>query len=718
MSQEGLVDIIGTHPEIPTEFIANVGTAVPIANQLELLGSVVAAAGIPFRSIASGNTVTYQVQYASAIAATDATDVGLAAFNSSDFTVDANGFVTLSATAGGTSFTVDASTPPGTNPVAPSAMGLVTVTGGQVAAGSTANVIRTNSLAVNTYTIEIQRSSAQVATTIGANGVSHFDNTDFTVDANGFVSLSGAVGQTLTGDTGGALAPTAGNWNILSQPTAGASVTFDGLVSTLSFNVTDANSNTYIGSLVGYNNTLAVANTGLGYGAFEQVTSGSNNVAIGYGSLNRLLGGDTNTAVGVNSLNQITSPNNNVAIGYAAGTNITTGGNNILIGVSAGNGFASTEHSNIVIGQSLGTVADANTIRIGVQGAGGGQQNRCFLAGIVGITVSNEQFVTIDSTTGQLGIRTSSGVGETITGDSGGALNPTAGNWNLLGSGSITTVGSGSTLTTQLTGLTNHNVLIGAGTSTITNVAPSATSGVALISQGAASDPAFGTVVVAGGGTGATTLTGVLTGNGTSAVTANAITQYAVVIGGASNAVASTSVGSAGQVLQSSGAGVNPAYSTATYPSTTGANTMLISTSANVVTTTTFVEAGAYTPVLAFGGASVGITYGTQLGRYIRVGNMITLTVDITLTNKGSSVGNATISLPSAAAAGVPTVEMLAFLLTVTTTGTYTTLDLPASASTGTLVQVIATTGAAAALTNTAFGNTSVIRISGSYFVG
>jgi hypothetical protein len=78
------------------------------------------------------------------------------------------------------------------------------------------------------------------------------------------------------------------------------------------------------------------------------------------------------------------------------------------------------------------------------------------------------------------------------------------------------------------------------------------------------------TIAVANGGTGATTLTGVLTGNGTGAITANAVTQYGVVIGGASNAVGSTAVGSAGQVLQSGGAGVNPSYSTATYPSSSG----------------------------------------------------------------------------------------------------------------------------------------------------
>lgn len=83
--------------------------------------------------------------------------------------------------------------------------------------------------------------------------------------------------------------------------------------------------------------------------------------------------------------------------------------------------------------------------------------------------------------------------GETLTGNTGGAISPTAGNWNTLGTGSITIAGAGSTLTTQLTDLTNHAILVGAGTATITNVGPSATTGQVLQSQGAASDPAFST---------------------------------------------------------------------------------------------------------------------------------------------------------------------------------------------------------------------------------
>ena len=131
-------------------------------------------------------------------------------------------------------FTVDASTPPGTNPVIPNA-GNITVTGGQVAAGTTANVIQTDSLAANTYTIQVQRSQAVASTTIGDNGVCHFDSAHFTVDSNGFVSASGTgVGETITGDTGGALSPTAGNWNIFG----GTGCKTAGSGSTLTINVT------------------------------------------------------------------------------------------------------------------------------------------------------------------------------------------------------------------------------------------------------------------------------------------------------------------------------------------------------------------------------------------------------------------------------------------------------------------------------------------------
>ena len=191
MSQVSIIDIEGNHPQIPTQFDANVGFAVPIANVLEILSAVVAAGSIPTQTVGSGNTITTNIQISQAIAATDATKIGLSAFNSADFTVDANGFVSLLGPAATSAYTVDAFTAPGTNPVVPNGSGIITVTGGQVASGTVgANIIRTDSLAANTYKIEIQRSTAVPATNSANNGVSHFDSGIFTVDSNAFVSIT------------------------------------------------------------------------------------------------------------------------------------------------------------------------------------------------------------------------------------------------------------------------------------------------------------------------------------------------------------------------------------------------------------------------------------------------------------------------------------------------------------------------------------------------
>lgn len=135
--------------------------------------------------------------------------------------------------------------------------------------------------------------------------------------------------------------------------------------------------------------------------------------------------------------------------------------------------------------------------------------------------------------------------------------------------------------------VTNHNVIVGAASNGLTSVAPSATVGYPLVSQGSSADPSFAVLTIPGGGTGVPTVTGVLTGNGTSPITGSAVDQYDVLVGGASNAVGSVGPGSAGQVLQSGGASANPAYSTATYPATAGTNgTFLQSNGTNFVNST------------------------------------------------------------------------------------------------------------------------------------
>jgi hypothetical protein len=52
-------------------------------------------------------------------------------------------------------------------------------------------------------------------------------------------------------------------------------------------------------------------------------------------------------------------------------------------------------------------------------------------------------------------------------------------------------------------------------------------------------------------------------------------------------------------------------------------------------------EEGTWTPTLEFGNANTGITYATQAGYYTKVGNLVTATCYLQLSNKGSSVGSA-----------------------------------------------------------------------------
>ena len=80
------------------------------------------------------------------------------------------------------------------------------------------------------------------------------------------------------------------------------------------------------------------------------------------------------------------------------------------------------------------------------------------------------------------------------------------------------------------------------------NISPSATSGVPLISQGVSSQPIYGTAVVAGGGTGVTTMT----------------TAYAPMCAGTTATgalqVASTGLGTSGDVLTSNGSSALPSF--------------------------------------------------------------------------------------------------------------------------------------------------------------
>jgi hypothetical protein len=64
---------------------------------------------------------------------------------------------------------------------------------------------------------------------------------------------------------------------------------------------------------------------------------------------------------------------------------------------------------------------------------------------------------------------------------------------SVTGNGSILATPTTGNVVVELQGLTNHSILVGAGTTTITNVGPTATAGQVFQSQGGSTDPAFST---------------------------------------------------------------------------------------------------------------------------------------------------------------------------------------------------------------------------------
>ncbi len=110
--------------------------------------------------------------------------------------------------------------------------------------------------------------------------------------------------------------------------------------------------------------------------------------------------------------------------------------------------------------------------------------------------------------------------------------------------------------------VTQYNIITGGASNTLNNVAPSATSGVPIISQGASSQPIFGTALVAGGGTGNTSAT-----------------AYAVLCGGTTSTGAYqsiASVGTTGQVLTSNGASALPTFQAAGGGSGGGSTSLIL----------------------------------------------------------------------------------------------------------------------------------------------
>lgn len=282
-------------------------------------------------------------------------------------------------------------------------IGASTTTGTIIIGGTAGTGLMTFGSSSGTQIVNIGTGSGANAVNIGTSGtgIVTIGNTTGNSAITGTLTTSGAI--TITSGnltlTSGNLAITAATTSTVGQITQAGTRVFH----------TYGTSNLFVGATSGnFTTTGAGGNVGLGIATLISLTSGANNLAIGAYSLTLATTASYNTAVGYGSLQGLTtSGDQNTAIGRQSGYQLQTGGHNVLIGHIAGSAYTTSESSNIIIGANVtGTVGESNTVRIGTQGSGTDQQNKCFIAGISGVTVTGT--AVLCSTIGLLGTVVSS----------------------------------------------------------------------------------------------------------------------------------------------------------------------------------------------------------------------------------------------------------------------------------------------------------------------
>lgn len=163
------------------------------SNNFNLLGGTVSAGTVPVAIAGSGSTLTTNIQISQALAAADATKIGLSNFDSSSFAVAATGFVTLA------------------NPSGNSWVDVTTAT--QTLAVNTGYVTDHTNV---TYTLPSTASFGDFIKIVGKLGLA-----TITPNANQQILMSSASGT--VGATGTAVATNVGDCIELRCTTSGAS---------------------------------------------------------------------------------------------------------------------------------------------------------------------------------------------------------------------------------------------------------------------------------------------------------------------------------------------------------------------------------------------------------------------------------------------------------------------------------------------------------------
>ena len=129
-------------------------------------------------------------------------------------------------------------------------------------------------------------------------------------------------------------------------------------------------------------------------------------------------------------------------------------------------------------------------------------------------------------------------------------------------------------------------------------------------------------------------------------------------------------------------------------------------------------EESSFTPGITFGGAAVGVTYGSQIGRYTRIGERVFFNLSLTLTSKGSSTGVIAITgLPYTS--NINNVSPCSIRLNAVTAGLANVMLYGLVGSSTSSVQLAKSDGATSltVLTDADIAGTANIYISGHYEV-
>jgi hypothetical protein len=412
--------------------------------------------------------------------------------------------------------------------------------------------------------------------------------------------------------------------------------------------------NTAVGRQALYTNLDGINNTGLGMNALVGNTSGSYNTAVGQAALQANTTASNNTAVGYQAGYTLSAVANQTFLGYQAGYSRSTGDDNystVMVGNLAGyststgidntymGGYAArfqTGSSNTAIGGgslygASGTSTGSNNTAVGYNAG----LNNTSGAQNTAVGGASSQFNTTGTFNTALGFGAYAASTSTATGSYNTALgaqslinNTTASNNTAVGyqAGYNGTVAGNSVVLGYQAGFTNirgsSNTLLGYQAGYLMNPATAINTINTFVGYGAGYSILTGTK---------NTIIGAYSGNQGGLDIQNA-SNYIVLSDGDGNPLISTnsarSVALNGAVPQT-GTGI-------TFPATQSA-------SSNANTLDDY-EEGTFTPVLQFGGASVGITYIQQRGTYTKIGNTVTIQFGIYLSSKGSSVGSAIVA--------------------------------------------------------------------------